>query len=47
MTENSFQWRSIAQELYDTGHSIVEICRTIKVSKAMLYRSIKTGEKEQ
>jgi DNA invertase Pin-like site-specific DNA recombinase len=35
----------IAQSLYDDPqHSIEEICRTLKISKATLYRSIKTGE---
>jgi DNA invertase Pin-like site-specific DNA recombinase len=27
---------SIAQDLYDKRHSILEICRTLKVSKATL-----------
>jgi DNA invertase Pin-like site-specific DNA recombinase len=35
---------SIAQDLYDRRHPIVEICRTLKISKATLYRSIKIGE---
>ena len=40
--------RSIAQSLYDNPKtSITEICRTLKVSKATLYRSIKTREREQ
>jgi DNA invertase Pin-like site-specific DNA recombinase len=34
---------SIAQDLYDKRHPIAEIYRTLKVSKATLYRSIKTG----
>jgi DNA invertase Pin-like site-specific DNA recombinase len=34
---------SIAQDLYDKRHPIAEICRTLKVSKATLYRSIKAG----
>jgi DNA invertase Pin-like site-specific DNA recombinase len=38
---------SMAQDLYDKRHAIAEICRTLKVSKATLYRSIKTGEREQ
>jgi DNA invertase Pin-like site-specific DNA recombinase len=41
------QRRSIAQELYDTGHPIMDICQTLKVSKATLYRSINIGEKHQ
>jgi DNA invertase Pin-like site-specific DNA recombinase len=39
---------SIAQSLYaDSKISIPEICRTLKISKATLYRSLKTEEKEQ
>jgi DNA invertase Pin-like site-specific DNA recombinase len=39
---------SIAQSLYDDPtHSIAEICRTLKISKATLYRSLKTGERHQ
>jgi DNA invertase Pin-like site-specific DNA recombinase len=33
------QKRSIAQELYDTGHPIMDICRTLKISRATLYRA--------
>jgi DNA invertase Pin-like site-specific DNA recombinase len=37
----------IAQSLYaDTNTSIPEICRTLKVSKATLYRALKTGERK-
>src|ERR687891_407541 len=37
---------SIAQSLYnDKQHSIAEICQTLKISRATLYRSIKTGER--
>jgi DNA invertase Pin-like site-specific DNA recombinase len=36
---------SIAQDLYDRRHSIVEICRTLKISKTTLYRALKTGER--
>jgi hypothetical protein len=37
--------RSIAQSLYDDPKtSIVEMCRTLKISKVTLYRAIKTGE---
>jgi DNA invertase Pin-like site-specific DNA recombinase len=40
--------RSIAQALYsDKEHSIAEICRTLKISRATLYRSIQTGERDQ
>jgi len=35
------QKRSIARELYDTGHPIQDICRTLKISRASLYRAIK------
>jgi DNA invertase Pin-like site-specific DNA recombinase len=38
---------SIAQDLYDRRHQIVEILQTLKVSKATLYRSIKIREREQ
>jgi DNA invertase Pin-like site-specific DNA recombinase len=37
----------IARDLYEKRHPIAEICRTLKVSKATLYRSIKTGERDQ
>jgi len=40
----TYQRRSIAQELYDTGHPIVDICRTLKISRATLYRAIKTND---
>jgi len=35
---------SIAQDLYDKRHPIAEIYRTLKISRATLYRYIKTGE---
>jgi DNA invertase Pin-like site-specific DNA recombinase len=38
---------SIARDLYDKRHPILEICRTLKVSKATLYRSLQTGERHQ
>jgi DNA invertase Pin-like site-specific DNA recombinase len=39
---------SIAKTLYsDKQHSIAEICQTLKISKATLYRALKTGEREQ
>jgi DNA invertase Pin-like site-specific DNA recombinase len=38
---------SIAQDLYDKRHSIAEILQTLKISRPTLYRSIKTGEREQ
>src|SRR5918998_1152186 len=37
----------IAQSLYDDPkNSIAEICRTLKISKTTLYRSIKIGERQ-
>jgi DNA invertase Pin-like site-specific DNA recombinase len=39
--------RSIALDLYEKHHPIAEICRTLKISKATLYRSIKTGKRHQ
>jgi DNA invertase Pin-like site-specific DNA recombinase len=39
--------RSIARDLYEKRHSIAEICRTLKVSKATLYRALKTAVKEK
>jgi DNA invertase Pin-like site-specific DNA recombinase len=39
---------AIAQSLYDDPkNSIPEICRTLKISKVTLYRSIKTGKRDQ
>jgi DNA invertase Pin-like site-specific DNA recombinase len=39
---------SIAQALYNNKeNSIAEICRTLRISRATLYRHIKTGEREQ
>jgi DNA invertase Pin-like site-specific DNA recombinase len=37
---------SIVKELYDKKHPIAEICQTLKISKATLYRSIKSEEKD-
>jgi DNA invertase Pin-like site-specific DNA recombinase len=37
----------IAQDLYEKGHPVMDICRTLKISKATLYRVLKTGEKDQ
>jgi DNA invertase Pin-like site-specific DNA recombinase len=37
----------IARDLYKKQHPIAETCRTLKISRATLYRSLKTGEKEQ
>jgi DNA invertase Pin-like site-specific DNA recombinase len=38
---------SIARDLYEKRHPVAEICRTLKISKATLYRSIKIGERDQ
>jgi DNA invertase Pin-like site-specific DNA recombinase len=38
---------TIAQDLYDKRHPILEICRTLKISKATLYRSIKTKARDR
>jgi DNA invertase Pin-like site-specific DNA recombinase len=38
---------SIAKDLYDKRHPIAEICQTLKVSKATLYRALTTGERDQ
>jgi DNA invertase Pin-like site-specific DNA recombinase len=38
--------RSIARELYDNGHPILDICRTLKISRASLYRALKTERKD-
>jgi DNA invertase Pin-like site-specific DNA recombinase len=34
----------ITLDLYEKHHPIAEICRTLKISKATLYRALKTGE---
>jgi DNA invertase Pin-like site-specific DNA recombinase len=40
--------RSIAQSLYDDPkNSIAEVCRTLKISRATLYRYVKTRERNQ
>jgi DNA invertase Pin-like site-specific DNA recombinase len=36
----------IARDLYEKRHPIAEICRTLKISRATLYRSIKIGERQ-
>jgi DNA invertase Pin-like site-specific DNA recombinase len=38
---------TIARDLYEKRHPIADICRTLKISKATLYRSIKTRESDQ
>jgi DNA invertase Pin-like site-specific DNA recombinase len=35
----------IARDLYEKRHPIADICRTLKISRPTLYRSIKTGER--
>jgi DNA invertase Pin-like site-specific DNA recombinase len=35
---------SITKDLYDKRHPIQEICQTLKISRATLYRAIKTGK---
>jgi DNA invertase Pin-like site-specific DNA recombinase len=37
----------IAQDLYEKRHPIAEICQTLKISKATLYRNIQSGERAQ
>jgi DNA invertase Pin-like site-specific DNA recombinase len=37
----------IARDLYEKRHSIAEICRMLKISKATLYRSINTGARDR
>jgi DNA invertase Pin-like site-specific DNA recombinase len=38
---------TIAQDLYEKRHPIAEICRTLKISRATLYRCVKTAEGDQ
>jgi DNA invertase Pin-like site-specific DNA recombinase len=38
--------RGIARELYEKRHPIAEICRTLRISKATLYRALNTVVKE-
>jgi DNA invertase Pin-like site-specific DNA recombinase len=38
---------TIAQDLYHRRHPIQEILQTLKISRATLYRSIKTGERDE
>jgi DNA invertase Pin-like site-specific DNA recombinase len=38
--------RSIAQDLYEKRHPIVEILQTLQVSRSTLYRYIKTGKRD-
>jgi DNA invertase Pin-like site-specific DNA recombinase len=35
---------SIAHDLYEKRHPIAEICRTLKISRATLYRALKTKD---
>jgi DNA invertase Pin-like site-specific DNA recombinase len=39
--------RSIALDLYEKRYPILEICRTLKISKATLYRAIQTVRRDQ
>jgi DNA invertase Pin-like site-specific DNA recombinase len=43
----TIQKRSIAKELYDSGHPIADICKTLKISRATLYRALKSGVRDQ
>ena len=43
----TMQKRSITKELYDTGHPIMDICRTLKISRATLYRVLKPRDKDE
>jgi DNA invertase Pin-like site-specific DNA recombinase len=43
----SAKQRTIALDLYEKRHPIAEICRTLKISRATLYRVIKTRERHQ
>ena len=36
--------RIVAQDLYEKRHPIAEICRTLKISRATLYRGLKTKD---
>src|ERR671919_528532 len=38
---------SIARDLYEKRHPIAEICRTLKISRATLYRSLQSEENHQ
>jgi DNA invertase Pin-like site-specific DNA recombinase len=38
---------SIAQDLYERQHPIAEILQTLKISRATLYRALKTGERDE
>jgi DNA invertase Pin-like site-specific DNA recombinase len=35
----------IARELYEKRHPVAELCRTLKISRATLYRALKTWER--
>jgi DNA invertase Pin-like site-specific DNA recombinase len=43
----SIRQLTVVQDLYEKRHPIVEICRTLKISRATLYRAIKTGERDE
>jgi DNA invertase Pin-like site-specific DNA recombinase len=38
---------SIAQDLYERQHPIAEILQTLKISRATLYRVLKTGGRDE
>jgi DNA invertase Pin-like site-specific DNA recombinase len=37
----------IALDLYEKRHPVAEICRTLNISKATLYRALKTGDRDK
>jgi DNA invertase Pin-like site-specific DNA recombinase len=37
----------IARDLYEKRYPIAEICRTLKISRATLYRALETGQRSQ
>jgi DNA invertase Pin-like site-specific DNA recombinase len=43
----SMKQLGIARDLYEKRHPIADICRTLKISKATLYRYIKSRERDQ
>src|ERR687892_994971 len=38
---------SIARDLYEKRYPIADICRTLKISRATLYRALKTEERDE
>ncbi|HZA22974.1 MAG TPA: helix-turn-helix domain-containing protein, partial [Dehalococcoidia bacterium] len=43
----SMKQAGIARDLYEKRHPIAEVCRTLKISKATLYRALKIVERDQ